>query len=55
MVLDQPYFMTNDQWYWFNPDSKKYELTESAPQKAKESYKHYYDELQKKRYEEADE
>lgn len=41
-MLDMPYFMTNDLWYYFDPDKKIYRLTERAPQKARESYIEYY-------------
>lgn len=44
-MLDMPYFMTNEEWYYFDYKSKKYLLTDKAPEKAKESYKEFYKEL----------
>lgn len=41
-MVDMPYFMENDEWYYFDSEQKKYLLTEKAPQKAKESYTHFY-------------
>lgn len=43
-VQDIPYFMTNEDWYYF--DGKKYVLTENAPEEAKESLKEFYEEKQ---------
>lgn len=45
-MLDRPYFMGNDDWYYFDYDKKKYVLTDKAPAKAKESYEDYYKELE---------
>jgi len=39
-MQDMPYFMENEEWYFFN--GEKYELTENAPDKAKESYREFY-------------
>lgn len=41
MTIDQPYFMENDEWYYFDFAEKKYKLTEKAPDRAKESYDEY--------------
>ena len=40
-----PYFMTDDSWYYFDFENKKYMLTDKAPQKAIDSYKQYYKEV----------
>lgn len=45
MTVDRPYFMEDSKWYYFDFDQKKYILTEKAPDKAKESYKEFYKEL----------
>ena len=42
IILEKPYFMTNKTWYYFDYNTDRYELTDKAPQKAKESYKEYY-------------
>lgn len=44
-MIDMPYFMTNEEWYYFDYKKRKYVLTDKAPEKAKESYKEYYKEL----------
>lgn len=40
-----PYFMENEEWFYFDYEKKKYVLTDKAPEKAKESYKEYYKQL----------
>ena len=42
ITLEKPYFMENDEWYYFDEDAFKYVLTDKAPEKAVESYKEYY-------------
>ena len=42
-----PYFMENEDWYEFDFLQRKYVLTDKAPEEAKESYKTYYEELNK--------
>lgn len=42
-----PYFMENEDWYEFDFLQRKYVLTDKAPEEAKESYKKYYEELNK--------
>jgi len=37
-----PYFMTNDLWYYFDEETYKFYLTNSATIKAQESYKRFY-------------
>lgn len=44
-MIDMPYFMTNEEWYYFDYKNRKYMLTDEAPDKAKRSYKNYYKEL----------
>ncbi len=46
-ILDRPYFMENDDWYYWDKTEWKYKLTNKAPQKAIESYKEFYKELAK--------
>lgn len=45
-MLDMPYFMTNDEWYYFDYQKRKYVLTDKAPEKAKDSYKQFYKEVE---------
>lgn len=43
MTNKEPYFMSNKDWYYFDEKEFCYKLTDKAPQKAKESYKEFYD------------
>jgi hypothetical protein len=45
-MIDMPYFMTNEEWYYFDYKSRKYMLTDKAPKKAKDSYEQYYKEVE---------
>ncbi len=47
MTLEQPYFMENKEWYYFDSKEFKYKLTDKAPEKAKKSYEEFYKELEK--------
>jgi len=42
MLLETPYFMTNEEWYYYSTDDYKYHLTEKAPAEAVESYNKFY-------------
>lgn len=42
MTTSKPYFMNNDDWYYYDYEEKKYKLTDKAPQKAIESYNEFY-------------
>ena len=44
-MIDMPYFMKNEEWYYFDYNKRKYVLTDKAPDKAKRSYNEYYKEL----------
>jgi hypothetical protein len=44
-MLPEPYFMTNEEWYYFDEESFMYKLTDKAPQRAQESYTEFYSEL----------
>ena len=46
-MLDRHYFMENEKWYYFDAEEFKFKLTEEAPQKAVESYKEFYEALEK--------
>lgn len=45
-MIDMPYFMKNDEWYYFDYKKKKYMLTDKATEKAKISYKEYMKEIE---------
>lgn len=41
-MVDKPYFMTNEKWFYYDYEKKLYKLTDEAPEKAKKSYKEFY-------------
>lgn len=41
-VQEKPYFLENEEWYKFNEEEWKYELTDKAPQEAIDSYNDFY-------------
>ena len=41
-MLDMPYFMENEEWYFFDGTKKVFVLTDKAPEKAKKSYDAFY-------------
>lgn len=45
-IVDMPYFMTNKDWYYYDEKEEIYKLTDKAPQKAIDSYKEFYKELE---------
>lgn len=42
MIAEEPYFMKNEEWYYFDEKEFRYKLTDRATDKAKESYKEFY-------------
>lgn len=42
MILEEPYFMKNPEWYKYDEKNYKYILTDKAPEEAKKSYEEYY-------------
>ena len=38
MKIPEPYFMSNEDWYFFDEDEWRYKLTGKAPEKAIKSY-----------------
>ena len=46
-MLDMPYFMTDKSWYEFDAKKKRFVLTDKAPQKAEQSIKQFYEELER--------
>lgn len=47
MFVEEPYFLSNKEWYYFDENEFCYKLTESATERAKESYEKFYNELEK--------
>jgi hypothetical protein len=41
-IPEKPYFMQNDEWYYFDEKEFIYKLTDKAPKEAVESYKEFY-------------
>ncbi len=45
MRLERPYFMTNEEWYYHDPEEWCYKLTDKAPPEAVKSYEEFYDNI----------
>lgn len=45
MTTLEPYFLKNEKWYYFDEQAFMYKLTDEAPEKAKVSYKEFYEQL----------
>lgn len=45
MTQDRPYFMNNEEWYYFDWKEMKYKLTNKATKEAIESYNKFYENL----------
>lgn len=45
-IPERPCFMTNKEWYYFDEEECMYKLTDKAPEKARKSYKEFYDLLE---------
>ena len=45
-MLDMPYFMRNEEWFYFDEKKQRFVLTEKATEKAKQSYEVFYEELE---------
>lgn len=43
MLKTEPYFMTNENWYYFDEKHHKFKLTKEAPREAVQSYKEFYE------------
>ncbi len=43
----KPYYLSNKEWYYYDPDERKYKLTEKAPPEAIKSYEEFYEILKK--------
>lgn len=46
MMQMPPYFMKDEEWYYFDRKEWKYFLTDKAPKKAIDSYNEYYRNVQ---------
>lgn len=44
MKVEEPLFMKNPEWYYFDEDEFCYKLTDKAPPDAVKSYKDFYKE-----------
>jgi hypothetical protein len=40
--IEEPYFMKNEDWYYFDEVEFKYKLTDKATKEAIKSYEEYY-------------
>lgn len=46
MTLDEPYFLSNKEWYYFDEEEWRYKLTDKATEEAIESYNEFYKQLE---------
>lgn len=42
MIVEKPYFMNEQAWYYYDEEEFRYKLTAEATEKAKESYYKFY-------------
>lgn len=42
MIQDIPYFMTNEEWWYYDWEEMMYKLTDVAPEEARNSYIVFY-------------
>lgn len=47
MTMNEPYFMKNKEWYFYDELDECYKLTDKAPPEAVKSYEEFYTELEK--------
>ena len=38
----QPYFLKNEEWYYYDGKTNKFYLTDKAPEEARKSYEEFY-------------
>lgn len=41
-MQSKPYFMSNEEWYYFDDADFKYKLTDKATDEARKSYNEFY-------------
>lgn len=41
-MQSKPYFMSNEEWYYFDDADFKYKLTDKATDEARKSYDEFY-------------
>lgn len=46
-MIEKPYFLENEEWYYFDEKKFCYKLTDKATEKAKQSYQDFYEELER--------
>lgn len=42
MIKKRPYFMNEEEWYYYDYGEERYKLTSKATEEAKKSYNEYY-------------
>ena len=43
LIAEEPYFMKDSSWYYFDEKEFRYKLTDKAPNEAIVSYKEFYE------------
>jgi len=46
MTVNEPYFLSNKKWYYFDEEEWRYKLTDKATEEAIESYNEFYKQLE---------
>lgn len=46
MIQDVPYFMSNEEWYYYDWNEMMYKLTDKAPKEAIDSYYEFYSNIE---------
>lgn len=42
-LTEKPYFLTNEEWYYYDYDEMVYKLTDKATKEAIKSYEEFYE------------
>lgn len=50
MLAESPYFMTNEEWYYYDEKEGCCKLTDKAPPEAVKSYEEFYAQMEQDLY-----
>lgn len=45
-MVEAPFFMTDDAWYYFSAETMRYELTDEAPEEARKSLREWREDVE---------
>lgn len=49
-LVKEPYFMSNEDWYYYDRKEHKLKLTDKAPPEAVKDYEEHYEMMKKSRF-----